>query len=195
MANESLPPEIPWWVTWWTDPTMTRSSLRQQAWLFFVMAAVFVAISAVHVFWRPSWWTGEIVLPVAAGLFPLAFTGGGVWILLASRWIDRHHVWDRITDKQEQKAYEENYSFSMRMGLLLLAVGGVLGALIGWMWETEVGIVLGIAVGAVVGFVLGSFFAGLWEGIRSANEKSTEVKSQYAEKSVPVDGGRDSGSS
>jgi hypothetical protein len=180
MTVEGEPAKFPWWVSWWTDPTTTRSNLRQQAWLFFVMAAVIAGISAGQVLLRPGW-MGQIVVPVAV-IVPVVFTIGGVWILRASRWIDQHQAWDRITDVGERKAYEEaNYPLSVRSSLLLLAAGALIGGLISRVWEDQVGIVPGAVAGAGLGFVAGSFLAGLREGLRAKGDEPDQTKSPKAE--------------
>jgi hypothetical protein len=184
-------------VSYWTGPTTTRSSLRQEAWLFFLLAAVSVGISAVYVYWRPAG-MGVVVLPVASGVLPVGFTLAGIWIMVAASWIDRHQAWDHITTRQERAAYEESRSLMMRslpLGLLLLATGGAVGALVGWVWETEVGIPVGIAFGAVGGFVLGTFLGGIREGVRSKAGKSVDVRSPDAKQSAAADGGHDASSS
>lgn len=183
MTHTSQPPKIPWWVSYWVGPTTTRSSLRREAWLFFLMAAVFLGIGTLSLYWQPPW-GGVIVRPVAFGVLPVGFIVAGIWTMVAASWIDRHQAWDRITTREEREAYKENYSLWMRslpLGLLLLAVGGAAGALVGWVWETEVGIPVGSAFGALGGLVLGSFLAGTREGIRSSVGKSVDVKSQDAE--------------
>ena len=53
MTDASQPPKIPWWVSYWTDPLTTRSSLRQQAWLFFLMAALSLGIGTLSLYWQP----------------------------------------------------------------------------------------------------------------------------------------------
>lgn len=194
MTDTSQPPKIPWWVSYWTGPTTTRSSLRQQAWLFFVMAAISLAMGTLSLYWQPEG-GGVLVRPVAFVLFPVAFTVAGIWQLVAVGWIDRHQAWDRITTREERDAYEENDSLwrrSLPLGLLLLAMGGAAGALVGWVWETEIGMPVGFAFGALGGLVLGTILAGIREGIRSRGGKSAGVKSQDAEQSA-ADGGRDAG--
>jgi hypothetical protein len=183
MTDAGQPPKIPWWVRYWIGPTTTRSSLRHEAWFFFLTAAVSVGIGTVYLFWRPAW-LGVIVLPVAFGVFPVGFTIAGIWTLVAAKWMDRHQAWDRVTTRQEREAYDESGSLMVRslpLGLLLFATGGAAGALVGWVWETEVGIPVGIAFGALGGFVLGSLLSGIIKGVRSGPEKSVDVKSQDAE--------------
>ena len=100
--------------------------------------------------------------------------------MVAARWIDRHQAWDWITAIEERETYNENSSLwtrSLPLGLLLLAIGGAAGTLVGWIWETEVGIPAGIAFGALGGFVLGIFLAGFREGVQSRVRKSVDVKS------------------
>jgi hypothetical protein len=82
---------------------------------------------------------------------------------------------------------------SLPLGLLLLAVGGAAGALVGWVWETEVGILVGLAVGEIRGFVLGIFLAGIRDGTRSRGGKSADVRSYDADQIAVADGGRDAG--
>jgi hypothetical protein len=181
MTDASQPPIIPWWVSYWTDPTTTRSSLRQQAWLFFLMAAVALGIGAVSLSWQPPW-GGAIVRPVAFGVMPVGFTLAGIWTMAAVRWIDGHQAWDRLATKQERNAYEESQSLWRRVlpsGLLLLAAGGVAGALAGWIWESGVGIPVGLGFGSLAGFVSGIVLAGFREGVRSSVGKSVDVKSQH----------------
>jgi hypothetical protein len=164
--------------------------------LFFLMAAVSLALGTLSLFWQPPW-GGVIVGPVAFGVIPVAFIGGGVWILFASRWIDRHQAWDRMTTPAEREAYAANSSLWLRslpLALLLLVTGGAVGALVGWIWEDEVGIPAGFAFGALGGFVLGTSLAGFREGIRFRGGKSADIKFQIAEQSAAADGGRDSGS-
>lgn len=197
MTDASKPPKIPWWVNYWTDATTTRSSLRQGAWLFFVMAAACIGFGTLYLFWRPAW-MGVVVLPVVFGVMPVGFTLAGIWTMVAARWIDRHRAWDRLATKQERETYEERQSLWTRclpLGLFLLAVGGAVGTLVGWVWKTEVGIPLGIAFGALGGFVSGIVLAGFREGVQSRVEKPAEVKSQAAEQSPAADGGRNAGSS
>lgn len=179
MTDANQPPKIPWWVNHWTDPTTTRSSLRQQAWLYFLLAAVSVGISVVFGPWRPAWLTGEIVLPVAAGLFPVAFIVGGIWVLAAARWIDRHQAWDRLTTKQEresERAVQSLWLRSLPLGVLLAAIGAAVGALAGWFWAIEGGMFGGLMLGVIGGFVLGVLLAGFKEGIRSNVARSVDVK-------------------
>jgi hypothetical protein len=76
-------------VRYWTDPTTTRSSLRQDAWLFFLLAGASVALGALSCFWRPPG-IGGIVLPVVFGVLPVGFTVAGLGALAAVSWIDRH---------------------------------------------------------------------------------------------------------
>jgi hypothetical protein len=195
MTDASQPPGIPWWVSYWTDPTTTRSSLRQQGWLFFLMAAVSLGIGSLSLIWQPPW-GGVIVRPVAFGVLPVGFTVAGIWTIVAARWIDRHQAWDRITTREEREAYEANYSLwarSLPLGALLLAIGGAAGALVGWVWETEVGVPVGFAFGALGGFVLGTLLAGIREGARSNAGKAVDVKSRAAEQDAAADGGRDAG--
>jgi hypothetical protein len=163
--------------------------------LFFVLATVSLAIGTLSLFWQPAW-GGVIVRPVAFGLLPVGFAAAGIWTMIAASWIDRHQAWDRITTREEREAFEENYSLwvrSLPLGLLLLAVGGAAGALVGWAWETEVGVPVGLAFGALGGLVLGIVLAGIREGIRSRGGKSADTKSQDAEQSAAADGGRDVG--
>src|SRR5262249_12868180 len=125
-------------------------------------------------------------LPVAFGVLPVGFTVAGIWAMAAASWIDRHQAWGRVTTSQEREAYKESRSLMMRslpLGLLLLATGGHVAALVGWVWEPEVGIPVGIAFGAVGGFVLGTVLAGVREGVRSKVGKSVDVRSQDAEHS------------
>ncbi len=146
------------------------------------MAAISFGIGALSFYWKPGW-GGVIVRPVAFVLFPVSFTVAGIWQLVAASWIDRHHAWDRITTREEREAYEESDSLWMRsrsLGFLLLVVGGAAGALVGWVWETELGIPAGLAFGALGGLVLGIFLAGIREGIRAGGGKSGDVKSQDA---------------
>ena len=196
MTDANQPPTIPWWVSYWTDPTTTRSSLRQQAWLFFFLAAVAVCISVVFGPWRPEWFSGEIVLPVAAGLFPVAFTVGGVWVLAAVRWIDRHQAWDRLATKQEREAAQAVQSLWLRSlpsGFLLMAIGAAVGALAGWFWAIEGGLFGGLMLGVLGGFVVGITLAGFREGIRSNAGKSADGKPQDAEPRGTGDGDRSAG--
>lgn len=170
MTGAGQSPKIPWWVSYWTGPTTTRSDLRQQVWLFFGMAAISLAIAVLSFFWQPPW-GGVIVRPVVFGLLPVGFTAAGIWTMVAASWIDRHQAWDRISTREERGAYEENRSLwarSLPLGLLLSAIGGAAGALLGWIRQTEVGILVGLAVGAILGFVLGALLAGIREGIRSS---------------------------
>ena len=187
MAGASQPPEIPWWVSYWTGPTTTRSGLRQEAWLFFLMAAVSLGIGTLSLYWQPAW-GGVIVRRVAFGVLPVGFAVAGIWTMAAASWIDRHQAWDRISTGEEREAYKENHSVWMRslpLGLLLLAVGGAAGALVGWVWEPQVGIPVGLAFGALGGFVLGTFLAGIREGAWPSVGRSGDVKSQDGE---PIDG-------
>jgi hypothetical protein len=196
MSDMNQPSKIPWWVNYWTGPTTTRSGLRQQAWLFFAMAALSLAIGTFSLFWQPQW-GGVIVRPVAFGLLPVGFTAAGIWTIVAASWIDRHQAWDRITSNEERHAYEENYSLwrrSLPLGLLLLAMGGAAGALLGWIWQTEVGILVGLAVGAIGGFVLGAFLAGMREGISSKDGRFVDLPSQDAGRKRASDGDRAAGS-
>lgn len=193
MTDANQPPKIPWWVSYWTGPTTTRSSLRQGAWLFFLMAAVFPGIGALYTYWRPGG-TGRIVLPVVFIVFPVGFTVAGIWTMAAASWIDRHQAWDRVTPRQERETSEEVHSLWMRslpLGLLLLAIGGTAGALVGWVWETAVGIPVGVAFGAIVGLVLGTFLAGIREGVRSSVGNSVDVKSQDSEQPAGANRPRD----
>src|SRR3954453_14996871 len=109
MADAGQPPKIPWWVSYWTDPTTTRSSLRQGGWLFFLMAAACLGIGSLYLSWRPAW-VGVVVLPVVFGVLPVGFTVAGIWTMAAARWIERHQAWDRVTTRQEREAYEESRS-------------------------------------------------------------------------------------
>src|SRR5262245_60175460 len=113
MTDAAQPPKIPWWVSYWTGPTTTRSSLRQKAWFFFLMAAVSVGIGTVYICWRPAW-LGVIVLPVAFGVFPVVFAVAGIWTMVAARWIDRHQAWDRVATTQERETHEESRSLMLR---------------------------------------------------------------------------------
>ena len=180
MTDAGQNPKIPWWVSYWTGPTTTRSSLRQEGCFFFLMAAASVGIGIVYHFWRPAR-MGVIVLPVAFVVLPLGFTIAGLWTMVAVGWIDRHQAWDRVTTRQEREAYQESHSSmvrSLQWGLPSLVAGGAAGALLGWIWETEIGIPVGVALGALAGFMLGAFFGGIIKGVRSSAEKSTEVTSQ-----------------
>src|SRR5262249_45349784 len=142
---------------------------------------------------RPAW-LGVIVLPVAFGVFPVGFTVAGIWAVVAASWIDRHQAWDRVTTRQERESYEESRSLmrrSLPLGFLLLVAGGAAGALLGWVWEAEVGIPVGAAFGALGGFVLGIFLAAIREGVRSRVGKSVDVQSQDADQSAAADRPRD----
>src|SRR5262245_53239849 len=113
MTDASQSPKIPWWVSYWTGPTTTRSSLRQEAWVFFLLAAVSLGIGTLYLYWHPVW-IGVIVLPVAFVILPVGFTVGGIWSLVAAKWIDRQRAWDRVTTKQERETYEESHSLMTR---------------------------------------------------------------------------------
>jgi hypothetical protein len=118
---------------------------------------------------------------VAFVVLPVGLIFAGVWTLAATSWIDRHQAWDRLDTRQEREAYEESRSLvarSLPLGFLLLVAGGTVGALVGSVWETEVGIPVGLGVGALGGLVLGLVVAGFREGLRSSAGKSVEVKSQ-----------------
>jgi len=144
------------------------------------MAGAFIGIGALYLYLCPVE-IGVIFLPAA---FPMGFTAAGVWAMVAARWIDRHQAWDRVTTKQDRDAFEVSRTLMVRslpLGLLLLATGGAAGALVGWLWETEVGMPVGIAFGAVVGFVLGTLLAGIREGVRSKSARSVDVKLEDAE--------------
>ena len=91
MPDPTQPPQIPWWVRYWTDPTTTRSGLRQQAWLFLLLAGVVLGVGALSLYWQPAW-GGVIVRPVAFGVWPGVFVGAGIWTLFAARWLDRHRA-------------------------------------------------------------------------------------------------------
>jgi hypothetical protein len=157
------------------------------------MAAVSVGIGIAYHYWCPAG-IGVIVLPVAFVVLPLGFTVAGVWTMVAASWLDRHQAWDHVTTRQEREGYQESHSLMVRSlpwSLLLLVAGGVAGALLGWVWETEIGIPVGVALGALGGFVLGAFLAGIMEGVRSSVAKSTEVKSQDTPVSKSAQTGRD----
>jgi hypothetical protein len=115
---------------------------------------------------------GVLVLWLATGVYPVVFTVAGVWTLLATSWLDRHQAWERIATEEERKAYANSHALSKRVGLLPLALGGAVGALAGWMWETELGVLLGIAFGATLGYVLGALVLGFREGLRSDAESA-----------------------
>jgi hypothetical protein len=177
-------PKIPWWVHWWTVPTTTRSSLRADARFFFFLAVVPLAIAAILHFWSPG--TGRYVLPWAF-LFPVACVAAGIWQLAAASWIDRHDTWDRVGTPEERSAYAENhglYQRSLPLGLLLAAIGGAAGALVGWRWETDIGIVAGLACGTIGGFVVGLSLAGFKEGVQSGTAKPAHIEARDAEGSA-----------
>ncbi len=194
MTDASQPPKIPWWVNWWTGPTTTRASLRQEAWLLLLVAAVSIGIATLSLFWKLPW-GGVIVRPVAFGLFPVAFTIAGIWHLVAVSWIDRHKAWDRITTREEHEAHEANSSLwrrSLSFGLLVMVIGGAIGTVTGLIWQAEVGFPLGLAFGALGGFVLGVCVAGFREGVGASVGKPVDSPpSQDAEQSAPADGRRD----
>ncbi len=189
MTVAGQPPTFPWWVRYWISPTTTLSNLRQEAWMFFLLAGASIGIGALYLYWRPVG-IGVVVLPVALGVFPVGFTVAGFWVLVAAGWIDRHGAWDRVTTEQEREAYEASRSLLVRSlpaGILLLAAGGVAGALVGWACETEVGIPVGVAFGALGGFMLGTLLAVIREGVRSSAGMSVAVQSQDAEPGAAPD--------
>jgi hypothetical protein len=173
MTDTGQAPKIPWWVRYWTGPTTTRSGLRQEAVVFFLLAAALLGISALFFFWRPAG-MGVVVLPVAAGVLPGGFTLAGLWILAAARWIDRHDAWDQLATTEEREAHEADRSLmtrSLPLGLALAAAGVVLGAIVGWVWEVEIGVPAGVSFGTLGGFVLGISLAGFREGMRSGGSE------------------------
>src|SRR5947199_9674859 len=108
MTDPGQPPKIPWWVSYWTGPTTTRSSLRQEACLFFLLAAVFVGTGTLYAYWLQRG-AGVIVLPVAFGVLPVGFPVAGIWTIVAASWIDRHQAWGCVNTRHEREAYEESH--------------------------------------------------------------------------------------
>lgn len=189
MTDSNQSPKLPWWVSYHTDPTTTRSTLRQDAWLYFLIAAIFLGLGLYDLIWQPAW-RFVLVRPTALIIFPAGFTLLGLWTLVAVRWLDRHQAWDQLTTEQERETYEKIQSQSRRslsLGFLLLVIGGGVGAFVGSRWKAEIGITLGVASGAVGGFILGSVIAGIRDGIRSKSEKPVTGNSQSTEPKATTD--------
>src|SRR5688572_28754136 len=103
MTTPNQPPKIPWWASYWTGPATTRSNLRQEAWLFFLMAAAFLGAGLLRrstAIGRPDSWDYS----AAAIIISAAFTAAWMWQLIAASWIDRHQAWDRLATSEEREA-------------------------------------------------------------------------------------------
>src|SRR5262245_46927087 len=72
----------------------------------------------------------------------------------------------QTTDSASEAARRQLAKRAVPLGFVLLLVGGIFGALVGWLCLSLDAAFAGGAVGALLGFALGMFLHGVREGMR-----------------------------